>query len=183
MSLKNKLFSIAASGLAVAAFSTYAAAQTSDSTTVQPQTDAPRTERPEGFHKHGGGHGGERGMRGDHALMGGLRDLNLTDAQKTQIHSIMEANRPDQSSSGEMKTLIDAKRSGTLTDAQKEQFKALRQQQKAKMEQVHQQILAVLTDEQRTQLEQKQKERREQFEQRRQNRRQNGQTPTTPTQN
>ena len=179
MSLKNKFFSIAATGLAITAFSTFAAAQSSDSTTAQPQIDAPRAERAAGFHKRGGGHG----MHGARGLMGGLRDLNLTDAQRTQIRSIIEANRPVQSANGEMKTLIEAKRSGTLTDAQKEQFKALRQEQKAKMEQVHEQILAVLTDEQRTQVQQKQQEMREKHKQHRQMREQNEKTPAAVPQN
>ncbi len=184
MSLRNKIISAAASGLAVAAFSTFAAAQTNNSSV--PTMDNQNQEKTEGFGRHGdrrGKFGGHKGMRGDHGMMGGLRDLNLTDAQKQQIHSIMEANRPDQASFEQIKPLMEAKRSGTLTDDQKTQLKAFREQQKAKMENVHQQVLAVLTVEQKTQLEQKRQERMEKREQHRQMRKQNKQNENNPQSN
>jgi len=181
MSLKTKLMSAAVSGLAIAAFSTFAAAQDSSSSSTSTSTDAPRQERPDGFRRHGG-HG--KGMRdGRGGMMGGFRDLNLTDAQKQQIQSIMAANRPDQSSFGEMKTLMDAKRSGTLTAEQQDRLKAIRHEGRAKNQQVHEQVMAVLTEEQRTQLAQKQKERQERREQFRQNRQQKSPVTDAPQSN
>ena len=112
-------------------------------------------------------------------MMRGLRELNLTDAQKAQIKTIMDANRPDQATMEEMKTLHDAKRSGTLTADQQERFKTLRQQSREKGEAVHQQILAVLTPEQLQQFEAKKAEMKQKWEERKQMRQQNQQTPQT----
>ena len=118
--------------------------------------------------------GFRRGGRG-----GEFRDLNLTDAQKEQMRQIREANRPDQATMDEMKTLFEAKRNGTLTAEQQDRMKALGQQMREKGQAVHQQMLAVLTDEQRQQLEQKKQERKQRWEQRQQMRQQNQQTPQT----
>lgn len=183
MSLKNKLFSIAASGIAVAAFAGFAAAQ-QDSTSTAPQTDAntQQTRKHDGFRGRGGKDGFGKGMRHG-GMMGEFRDLNLTDAQKQQIHSIMEANRPDQNSFGEMKTLMDAKRSGTLTAEQEERFNTLRQEKRAKGKQTHEQMMAVLTDEQRTQFAQKHQEMKEKRKEMRQRREPNTQTPANPQDN
>jgi periplasmic protein CpxP/Spy len=174
MSLKNKFFSIITLAFAVGAFSTFAAAQDTtktDTDTIQKQENrelrkGKRDGIGEGFR---GGKGGE--------MMRGLRELNLTDAQKTQIRTIMETNRPDQSTMEEMKTLHQAKRDGTITAEQQERFKTLKQQSREKGKAVHQQVLAILTAEQRQQLEQKQQEMKQKREERKQMRQQNQQTP------
>ena len=106
--------------------------------------------------------------------MGFLRGIELTDAQKEQIRTIHEANKPDQATLDQMKAIREARHNGgTITEEQKAQLKQLRQAQRAKMDSVHQQILAILTPEQKAQLEQRKAEmqkRREEFRQKRQER-------------
>lgn len=176
MSYKRKLFSALATGFAVVSFSAFASAQTDN---AQPQQDATqkqgRRERGEGMGKHeGGGHHGDRmGMRE-------LSQLNLTDAQKQQIKSIMEANRKDDDSSNrqELRQIMQAKRDGTITPEQEQTLKNAKQQMRRNMEQTHQQILAILTAEQRAQLEQIKQQRKEQMKQHREMREKNGQPKT-----
>jgi Spy/CpxP family protein refolding chaperone len=173
MSLKNKLFT----GLTVAgaafAFSTFTMAQE----TSKPDSD--NTQKREWRKGKRDGFGGKGFHRGGGGLRG-LRDLNLTDAQKEQIRTIMEANRPNQNSFEEMKALRDATRDGTLTDAQKDQLKSLREARRAQSENVRAQVLAILTPEQRQQLEAKKAEMQQRREERRQERRERRQqTPQT----
>ena len=177
MSIKTRLSSLITLALAFFVFAAIASAQDSG-TTTQPNTEQ-KQDRHWGKHRDGKG--------GDMHRMGGMmgfRDLNLTDAQKAQIKTIHDANRPDPGTLQEMKTLRDAKRNGTITPEQTEQLKALRKQQREKMESVHQQVLAILTPEQRQQLDQKREEMKKRWEERRQQRQQNA-PPTTdkPTSN
>ena len=175
MSFKIKLVSAIATGFAVVSFSALAASAQTEQQTTQPQDSAQQTRREhKGFgkadgegHRHHGG--GEMGMRE-------LAQLNLTDAQKQQIHAVMEANRKNENSADfqEIRTLSQAKRSGTITPEQEQKLKAFKKQMRANMEQTHQQILAILTTEQRAQLEQIEKQRREEMKQRRETREQNG---------
>jgi protein CpxP len=130
---------------------------------------------------------GRRGMRmhrgGRHGMFG-LHGVDLTDAQKQQIKSIMDSNKPDQATMEEMKTLGQAKRYGTQTGDQQTRLKALRDQGRAKRESIHQQILSILTPEQREKLEAQKKENRERWEQRKQMREQNKQAaPDKPADN
>jgi Spy/CpxP family protein refolding chaperone len=173
MSLKNKFFSALTMAFALAAFSTFAAAQETT------KTDSDNTQKREWRKgkRDGDGKGFRRGGGG--MMLRGLRDLNLTDAQKTQIRTIMEANRPDQTAFEEMKTLRQAKRDGSLTAEQQERLKTLRQQSREKGQALHAQILAVLTPEQLQQLEAKKAEMKQKREERKQMRQQNRQTPQT----
>lgn len=164
MSLKNKFFSALTVAFALFAFSSFAAAQ--DNT----QTDSDKQQRREWRGKRDGKGKGFR--RGGMGALRGLRELNLTDAQKEQIRTIMEANRPDQATMEEMRTIRQAKRDGTITPEQKERAKALREQSKLKADNVEQQVLAVLTAEQRQQLEAKKAEMKQKWEERRQQREQ-----------
>ena len=96
-----------------------------------------------------------------------FRDLNLTDAQKQQIKAIMDSNKPDQATMDQMKAIRESRKSGTeLTADQKAQLKALRQQQAEKMRSVHEQVMNVLTPEQKDQLKQKRQEMKQRWEQR-----------------
>lgn len=182
MSLRTKLFSAITALFAVAAFATFASAQETPAAPERP--NAPKVERPE---REGPGRHGEfgRGMRGDkhRGGMQGLMDIELTDAQKQQLRQIHEANRPDETTRQEMKTLMDAKRAGTLTAEQKERFKTLRVEGREKGEKVHQQVLAILTPEQRQQLETRKQEMRKKMEERRELRQQKPATPETPKTN
>ena len=170
MSFKNRILSGIAMVTAVGAFAVAASAQ---QTTPQQPTDGQKQEKGWGGHRRGGE--GFRGQRGGFMF----RDLNLTDAQKAQIKSIMDANKPSDAEMQQMKTLLEARKSGTvLTDDQNAQFKQFRQQRRAKQEAIHQQILAILTPEQKQQLEQKEIERRQRMQERRQQRQQ-GDKPAT----
>lgn len=94
-------------------------------------------------------------MRGDkHKGMSGLSQLNLTDAQKEQLKNLRQSNHVDKTSRDEIRQLIRAKRNGNLTAEQETRLNTLREQGKANAEKMHQQVLAILTPEQRQQLEQ-----------------------------
>jgi len=174
MSLKTKLSSAITLAFAVVAFTTVASAQDA---TKAPEDNAQKQERRahrgegrRGMHGGKGRHAGMRGMRG-------LHSLNLTDAQKEQIRAIHEANKPSESLRAELQTIREARKNGTeITAAQRERMKSLRTEMKAKHESVRAQVLAILTPEQRTQLEAKKAEmekRREEFRQNRQERKTN----------
>ncbi|MEP6703618.1 MAG: Spy/CpxP family protein refolding chaperone [Acidobacteriota bacterium] len=168
MSLKNKISSAITLAFAVGAFATFSVAQ-----------DAAKTQEDNnGKMEHRGDH--HRGMRGDKAGrhggmrggMFGLRELNLTDAQKEQVRQIHEANKPSDAQMAEMRAFRESRKNGTgLTDAQREQMKAFREQMRTKHESVRSQILAILTPEQRTQLEAKKAEHEKSRGEFRQNRR------------
>lgn len=180
MSLRSKLSSVFTLAFALVAFTTFASAQ-----------EAPKTQddsgRKAGKHERGFRHGGERGMHGGRhggfRGMRGLHGIELTDAQKEQIRSIHEANKPDEATMAELKAIRESRQAGTeLTDAQKERARAIREQMRAKHELVKAQVLAVLTPEQKQQLEAKKAERelrRQEKRQRRQEMRQNRDAGTT----
>lgn len=185
MSLINKLSSILTVAITVFAFSTFTLAQ--DNKAATPAPDKDKAERPfkgEGreFGKHGGHGKGFFGHRNG-GMMRMMHELNLTEAQKTQIHSIMDANKPDQATRDEMRTLFEAKRGGTLTADQQARLDTFKQQAQDKAKGVHEQIMNVLTAEQKAQLEQKKaemKQRHEEFRKQREQRRQQ-QTPPAAT--
>lgn len=174
MALRKKLFTTTTLAVALGAFGVFASAQTTEA----PKADGTKAEK----HERRGGRGGEFGKRGfgkrggmRHGghRMGFLRGIELTDAQKEQIKAIHEANKP----TGENKALFDQiretrKAGGTITEEQKAQLKSLRDAQKAKMQGVHEQVLAVLTPEQKAQIEAKKAEMKTRMEQRRQLRQQ-----------
>ena len=150
MALRKKLFTTTTLAVALGAFGVFASAQTTE-TPKADGTKAEKHERRGGKFGKRGGHRMGGGMRGG---MGFLRGIELTDTQKEQIKAIHEANKP----SAENQALRDSiretrKAGGTITEEQKAQLKSLREARKAKMEGVHAQILAILTPEQKTQLE------------------------------
>jgi Spy/CpxP family protein refolding chaperone len=185
MSLRARFLSIFTAALAIAAFSTITFAQ--DDKAVTPAPDKEKAERQfrHGDHQKGEGFGHRGGGMRGMGMMRGFHDLNLTDAQKTQIHSIMEANKPDKAAMEQFHTLAKAKHDGTITADQEAQLKALREQRQVKMRSVHEQMLNVLTAEQRATLEQKKAEmkaRREEFRQKREEwRKQKEAAPSTKT--
>lgn len=172
MSFKQKFATAIAAGFAVVSFSAFASAQTDNG--ARPSQDSTerreRRERRGGFGKHhdGEGRGGHR--RGGGMGMRELAQLNLTDAQRQQIRAIMESNRgaeKNQQNFDEIRTLMQAKRDGTITAEQQERLKSFKQERRRKAEATRQQVLAVLTAEQRAQLEQIKQQRREQKRERR----------------
>ena len=180
MSNKTRLTALLTLALAFLAFAAIASAQDKSTTTQPDNTQKQERRGHRDWGKRGDGEG-FRGMRS--GGMWELQGLNLTDAQKAQIKSIHETNRPDEATMQQMKTLMEAKRGGTITPEQTEQLKTLRTQQRDKMESVHQQVLAILTPEQRQQLDQKRDEMKKRREERRQQRQQNAPQTDKPTTN
>jgi len=174
MAIRSKIFSSLTLVFAIGAFSVFATAQEA---TTAPQ-DGQKVEKGDRkFGKRGGKHGrrdmdgrqGGRGMR-----MGFLRGIELTDDQKAQIKAIHEANKPNPADFEGLKSIREARKNGgTITEEQKAQMKQFREARKAKMQQVHQQVLNVLTADQKAQLETRKAEmqkRREERKQKRQSR-------------
>jgi protein CpxP len=186
MSLKRKILTGVTSGLAVVALSSFVMAQ-DNRTTTPSQDDTQKMERKEGRRGFGRRDGGmRRGGRGGFG-MHGLRQLNLTDAQKEQIRTLMESKRgnreANQAQREELRQIIEAKRGGTITAEQEARLKAFRQQRRENARQMHEQILAILTPEQKAQLEQLKQERKQRHQEFRQNRRNKTTTTETPQDN
>ena len=187
MSLKNKFFSIFALAAATFAFSAIGMAQEATTTTTPTdKTEKVRKGEGRGFggREFGGKHGGKHGDRGK---MGGkamrmLHGIELTEVQKTQLRSIFEANKPAPESMTEIHTLATAKRDGTITAEQQERLTVLKQQGKEKAQSVKAQIEAILTPEQKAQIETKKAEMKLRMQERRQQRELGKQeTPATET--
>lgn len=173
MAIKNKVVSFITMVFAIVAFTTFVAAQdTTKETTEQKPKREWRKGKGDGFGK-GFKRGGKRG-----GMMRGLRGIDLTDAQKEQIRGIREANKPSEAVREEMRTLVLAKRDGTITAEQQARLNTLKEEAKTKGRLVHEQIMAVLTVEQKQQIEQRKQEMRQRMEERRQMRQQREVKPT-----
>jgi Spy/CpxP family protein refolding chaperone len=154
-------------GFAVAAFGSLAMAQGG-----QPN-QPPRGDReggmrgrPEMRGDRDGKRGGKGGMRGFAMRRGGrgmnLERLNLTDAQKLRIQAIQQSARSareaNKSQFEELGNLMRLKREGLLTDEQGTRLNALQVQMqtrmRADMEKMRNDILSVLTPDQKTLFEQ-----------------------------
>ena len=197
MSLKSKFISVLTVGAGVVVFSAAGFAQDDKAATTT--TAAPdKVERVKGDRQKGEGRefgkrqfGAREGFEGRHGRMGGrhggqemmFRGLNLTDEQKAQFKTLRESNRPDAATIAELKAIRESRKaSGDLTQEQKDRLKVLREQGRTKAMAAHEQMLNILTAEQKAQLEQKKvemkqhmQERKQQWEQRKQNR-----TPNAP---
>lgn len=177
MSFKHKFISAITLALSIGTFSTFVAAQ--DSSSANNQQDS--TKREGKLERRGEGRRGDKGMRGgkhggDRMMMGALRQLNLTDAQKAQVKTIFENNKSNQAGREEMRGLMQKKRDGSLTEQEQARFKELKNQKRASAEQTHNAVLAVLTAEQRAQLDQIKQEMRQRHDERK-GMRKDGQTP------
>lgn len=139
------------------------------------QQPAPQREgAPEQM--HGRHMGRKHGMgRGHHGRLGFLRGLDLTDAQREQIRQIAErfheSLKPQHE---ELRAIMRARHDGgQLTDAQKTRAEQLHTEIRAARQRFEQEVLGVLTPEQRAKAEQflrEREQRREQFRERRRNR-------------
>jgi Spy/CpxP family protein refolding chaperone len=168
----------------ILALGVFAGAALAQDTTTIPNKDNTqrqgRADRRGEFGKHDG-EGFRGGPRGPEAMLREFRDLNLTDAQKEQIHTILESNKPSQAEMDQMKSLREARQNGTeLTADQKAQLKANREAQATKMHSVHDQIMNVLTPEQKQQLEAKRAEMQKKWQDRQQFRRKDAPTTDKP---
>lgn len=167
MSFRSKILPVLSLTFAVGAFTTFTFAQ--DSTPASPAPD--KVER-----KFKGGRSmmGDRAFGGRHGKRGPgmeLRGINLTDDQKAKIKSIREANKPDQATMTELRTIREARKNReTITPEQQARLKEFREQSMAKMKAAHEQILAILTPEQKAQIETRKTEMRQRFENRKGNR-------------
>jgi len=154
MSLKNKFFSILTVALGVVVFSAFTMAQATTTPAPAPEKAEKRAKGERGFGRGdmaGKAFGGRHGKRG--GMMHGLRGIDLTDAQKAQIKSIRENNKPNDATLTELRTIREARKAGTaITPEQKDRMKAFREQRRAKAKSIHDQILAVLTTEQKAQI-------------------------------
>jgi Spy/CpxP family protein refolding chaperone len=138
--------------------------------------------------QNGGGNAPQQGERGERRRGGprgggfgmgrGLRDLNLSDAQKEQARAIFDrfaaSIRPQRE---QLEQLREQKKAGTAPADATERFKALRSQIHEAEKAMHAELLNILTPEQRTKFEQMQKERKERRDQMRQRR--DGNQPET----
>ncbi len=169
MSLKQNIVSLFTLALAIVGFSTFVSAQ---DTNANPQDSAVKQEKHDrrGIENRDGKFDkGMHGKHGDKMMLRGLDKINLTESQKTQIHQIMESNRTaNQPAFEEMRGLMMKKRDGTITTEEQSRLDTLRTQFKATARQTHNSILAILTAEQRAQLEQMNVERKQKMEERRQ---------------
>lgn len=186
MSFKHKLFSAFTLAFAIVSFSTFASAQDNSVNREDSMQKQERRER-KGFGMRGDGKGMRDGNGGKHggdkAMMRGLRQLNLTEAQKEQTRSIFEKYKTStQTQREEMRGFAMKKRDGIISAEEKARMKELKAQMKTSGEQMNKSILDVLTAEQRTQLDQMKEQMRKTREERRQLR-QNRQAPPAATDN
>lgn len=160
MSIKNIVFSI----FAVAAFSSFAMAQGGGQ---QPPKEGGMGR---GGERGGGGREFGRGFgdRGPGRRVGGpgridFNRLNLTDAQKQRIQTLLENNKKsfetNKAQFEEMGKLMQLKRQGLLTTEQGTRLTALEAQMKTNADKMQSDLLAILTPEQKTLVEQMKNQR------------------------
>ena len=159
MAAKFKLFSIA---IFTAAFALGTVAVSAQDSAVAPASGDKKMDRS--HHS--------RGMGGDRMMMRELRGITLSDTQKQQVKTIMETSKPNQASMDEMKTIMTARRDGTITEGQQARYEALRSEMKQNREFIHLQIMSILTPEQKQQIETRKAEREKRMSERREMRKQ-----------
>jgi Spy/CpxP family protein refolding chaperone len=178
MSLKAKFISAVTAGAAIIAFSAFTFAQ---EVKTDPQT-TPKQERREwrGGKRDGFGKGMRRGKFGTRGgIIRGLRFVNLTDDQKAQIKTIMETRRNAFAGNREeMRTIMTAKRDGTITPEQQAKLEEFKVQMKEDAKKTHEAVMAILTPEQRDQLAKQKEEMKRKREERQLLRQQKTPTPT-----
>ncbi|QQS40771.1 MAG: Spy/CpxP family protein refolding chaperone [Acidobacteriota bacterium] len=161
----QRLIKGAAAVFALAVFSTAVLAQD-----TAPKTGADRVEKKERVERRARTEG-MRAMRGFHGRHGGggmirgLHRLDLTDAQKSQIETLVQTHKTtNKPVMEEMHSLMTKRREGTFTDADKARVEELRSGMKASGDQLRATILGLLTPEQTQKLEQMKLERQERME-------------------
>jgi len=140
----------------------------------QPQTptQAPngtfRRDRIERKERHRGRMGEREGFgpRG-HAIGRFMHELNLSDAQQTQVRAITERRlEGTKAQREELFKLREKRTAGTFTPEDEARARALHQEIRSSMEGTQGEITSILTAEQKTRLEELQKERKAKMEQR-----------------
>lgn len=169
MSLKKKFVSTVALTFAVGAFTTFAAAQNAPAPTTDSMQNQERVERTNkrGYGKgmRGGRHGGDRMM------LRSLGKLDLSDAQKEQVRVVFENHKTqNQPQMEEMRGLMQKKRDGVISADEQNRLQNLKTQMKLSKDQLNASITAILTAEQRAELDKLKEEMRQRMIERRQNR-------------
>lgn len=164
-----KFRTAALSAAAVIGFAVFAGAQTpAQKDTANRGMRGQHQGRAEGMRR--GGMRGERGAfgRGERGEL--VKDLNLTDAQKSRIKAIREKYQPQmkqlrEDARAQLGTMRDARQKGDTSAAARARFQAQREQLQTRMRALRQQeqneVRAVLTAEQRTKWDAAQKKREE----------------------
>lgn len=190
MLINRKVFTAMTLAFAIFGLSIFVSAQETKADKPATKEDQKRGQgfdrKMEGKHGEKGMKGsfGRRGMRGHHAgrsMMRSLRGIELSETQKTQIKSLMEANKVSfQGQHEEMKGLMLKKRDGSLTEADTARIDQFKSERKASAEQTKNTIMGLLTPEQTTKLNQMKAERQQRMMERKQRwmeRKQKGDTP------
>ena len=120
------------------------------------------------FGKRGGFGKGIDGGRGEG--LRGLGNLNLSETQQQQFRQLHESHRTaTESLRNEMRQILSQRRAGNaLTTEQQARLRELTSQLRASHEKLQNDSSAILTPEQRQQIEQRREEMRKRFEERRQ---------------
>ena len=174
MSLRNKL--MGAGMTALLSLSAVAFAQ-------QPQgPPIDRGNRPNRMGRRGGPEGRDK-MRGRerHGMRGALRELNLTDAQKEQVRAAVQRNMEGtKTQREELRQLAKKRRQGTLSPEEQARARSLHEEISKSMRNSHADLFAILTPEQKAQLEEIKKERKARHKEMRERRKEgNRQSPPT----
>lgn len=177
MSFGRKIISAITLAFAMVTLTTFVAAQDTDRQTR-------KMDKQGKFERKGMREGGMRGgKRGGGFAMREFSRLNLTDTQKEQIRSLTETSRAANAPlHQEMRGIMEKRRSGgELTETDRARLTEIRTQMKQSADQTRNTVMALLTVEQRAQLEQFKQERQKKMEERRQQwqNRRNQQTPST----
>jgi Spy/CpxP family protein refolding chaperone len=125
---------------------------------------------PKGMMRPPAGMRGQRRDRRDDGIMGELRGLNLTDGQKEQIRSVMQANRPTEAERTELQGIMRAMRDGTATEQQRARAKELSAIRIDREANVRQQVRGILTQDQLATLDKRERLREERMEKMRERR-------------
>lgn len=161
MSIRTRIFSLAAMAALFAAFGTLVFAQDTGTGNQDGMRQGDRRNR-KADKRDNDRPGPDGGVD--------LRGLNLTDEQKAQLRTIREANRPDPGTVQETRTLIQARRSGTITPEQETRLNELQTQARERAQNVRTQVEGVLTPEQLQTVQNRREHRQERREERRERR-------------
>ena len=125
----------------------------------QPQASATTTPNVQ---QRQGGRKARRMMMRRRARAGAIRELNLTDAQRQQAQAIRRENfERNRAVREELKQLLQKRQQGTLSETDQARARELGQQLRESRRSARAQIAGLLTEEQKTKLQEMRKNRRE----------------------
>jgi Spy/CpxP family protein refolding chaperone len=148
-----------------------ASAHAQTATPTSTPTDRPLRDRSEIFAKRNESRRGLRGMTHRGGIAHLIRELNLTDAQREQARAIMQRRlAATKSQRQELFNLREKRIAGTFTADDEARVKTLRQEMRASMQGIREEMQGILTPEQKAKLESLQQERKTRFAERRKQR-------------